>query len=82
VAHTCNPTYSAGKNQEDGSLKPAQANNLRDPISEIPNTKKDGGVAHGVGPEFKLQYCKKKKNKKGERERERERRIYTSSKIF
>jgi hypothetical protein len=23
-----------------------------------------GGVAQGVGPEFKLQYCKKKKKKK------------------
>jgi hypothetical protein len=28
-----------------------------------PFTKKVGGVAWGVGPEFKLQYCKKKKKK-------------------
>jgi hypothetical protein len=37
---------------------------LRDPISKIPNTKRAGGVAQGVGPEFKPQYRKKKKEKK------------------
>jgi hypothetical protein len=26
VAHTCTPSYSGGRDQEDGSLKPAQAN--------------------------------------------------------
>jgi glutamine amidotransferase-like uncharacterized protein len=26
--------------------------------------KRAGGVAHGVGPEFKPQYCKKKKGRK------------------
>jgi hypothetical protein len=32
----------------------------RDPISKIPITKKGlGGMAQGVGPEFKSQYCKK-----------------------
>jgi hypothetical protein len=35
---------------------------LQDPISKKPITKKRaGGVAQGVDPEFKLQYCKKKK---------------------
>jgi hypothetical protein len=34
---------------------------LPDPISKIPNTKKAGGVAQGVGPEIKPQYRKKKK---------------------
>jgi hypothetical protein len=32
-----------------------------------PSQRRDGGVAQGVGPEFKPQYCKKKsinKNKK------------------
>jgi hypothetical protein len=28
-----------------------------------PFTKRAGGVAEGVGPEFKPQYCKKKKKK-------------------
>jgi hypothetical protein len=32
VAHTCNPSYSGGRDQEDHSLKPARANSLRDPI--------------------------------------------------
>jgi hypothetical protein len=32
----------------------------QDPISKIPNTKRAGGVAQGVGPEFKHHYHKKK----------------------
>jgi hypothetical protein len=31
-AHSCNPSYSGGRDQEDHSLKPAQANSYRDPI--------------------------------------------------
>jgi hypothetical protein len=45
-------------------LKPAPANILRDPISKIPIIKRADGVAQGEGPEFKPQYCKKKKKKK------------------
>jgi hypothetical protein len=30
VAHTYNPNYSGGKDQEDQSSKPAQANSLGD----------------------------------------------------
>jgi hypothetical protein len=44
-------------------LKPAQTNSSRDPISKIPKTKKAGGMAQGVNPEFKPQYHKKKKKK-------------------
>jgi hypothetical protein len=51
VAHTCNPSYSGGL-----WLKSAWENSLRDPISKIPNTKRAGGVAQGVGPEFKPRY--------------------------
>jgi hypothetical protein len=49
-------------------LKPAWANSLQDPISK--NTyhkkkkKKAGGVAQGIGSQFKFQYCKKKKKEK------------------
>jgi hypothetical protein len=32
VAEAGNPSYSVGRDQEDCSLKPALANNLRDPI--------------------------------------------------
>jgi hypothetical protein len=31
-AHTCNPRYSGGRNEEKCSLKPAQANSFQDPI--------------------------------------------------
>jgi hypothetical protein len=36
--HAYNPIYSGGRDQEDHSLKPAEANSSRAPISEIPNT--------------------------------------------
>jgi hypothetical protein len=39
VAHAYNPRYSGGRDQEDHSLKPAQANSLEDPISKNPITK-------------------------------------------
>jgi hypothetical protein len=42
-------------------LKPAWTNSSRDPILKIPNTKRAGAVAQDIGPEFKPQYCKKKK---------------------
>jgi hypothetical protein len=32
VAHTCNPSCSGGRDQEDHGLKLAQATSLRDPI--------------------------------------------------
>jgi hypothetical protein len=41
VAHACNPSNSGGRDQEDYSFKPAQANSLQDPILKIPITKKD-----------------------------------------
>jgi hypothetical protein len=69
VAHACNPTYSGGSDQEDCSSKPSWANSLKDPISKIPNTKRAGGVAQGVGPEFKLQYHKKKKRRRRRKEK-------------
>jgi hypothetical protein len=40
VAHTCNPRYSGGRDQEDQSLKPAWANSSRDTILKQPITKK------------------------------------------
>jgi hypothetical protein len=65
VAHACNPSYSGDRDQEDHSSKSAQANSSQDPISKIPNTKRAGGEAQCVGPEFKPQYHKKKKRKQG-----------------
>jgi hypothetical protein len=40
VAHTCNPSYSGSRDQEDRSLKPAQANSVQDPIAKKLITKK------------------------------------------
>jgi hypothetical protein len=64
VAHTYNPSYSGGIDQEDRSLKPAQANSSQDPISKQkkPSQKRAGGVAQGISPEFKPQYPPPKKN--------------------
>jgi hypothetical protein len=36
VAHTYNPSYSGGRDQEDCSLKPSEANSSRDPILKKP----------------------------------------------
>jgi hypothetical protein len=70
VAHTCNPSYSGGRGQEDHGLKPAQENSLPDPISKkkTHHKKKTGRVAQGIGSEFKPQYCKKKNQIKSQNE--------------
>jgi hypothetical protein len=34
VAHTYNPSYSGGRDEEDGSSKSAQPNGSKDPISK------------------------------------------------
>jgi hypothetical protein len=39
VAHACNPSYSKGRGQEDGGLKPAQADGSEDPNLKILHTK-------------------------------------------
>jgi hypothetical protein len=39
VAHTCNPSLSGGRDQEDHGSKPAQANSAEDPVLKTPNTK-------------------------------------------
>jgi hypothetical protein len=42
VAHTCSPSYSRGRNQEDHGSKPAQANSLQNPISKKKKITKKG----------------------------------------
>jgi hypothetical protein len=53
VTHVYNLNYLGGRDQEAHSSRPAQAKSLRDPISKNPTQKRTGGVAQGVGPEFK-----------------------------
>jgi hypothetical protein len=60
VAQTYNPSNSGGRDQEDHGLKPAPANSSKRPYLEK-TQKKTGGVAQGVGPEFKPYNCQKKK---------------------
>jgi hypothetical protein len=45
VAHTCNPSYSGGRDQEDHSLKSAQANSFM--ISYLKNTHHEKGWQSG-----------------------------------
>jgi hypothetical protein len=64
VAHSCNPSYSGGRDQEDHSSKPAWANSLRSYRENTHHPKKRaGGVAQGIGLGFKPQYCQKKKKR-------------------
>jgi hypothetical protein len=64
MAHTCNPSYSEVRDQEELSSKAAQANSSQNPILKILNTHtKKGLVEWLVGPEFEAQYHKKRKEK-------------------
>jgi hypothetical protein len=64
MAHVCNPRYSGGRDQEDHSSKSAWANSMQDLISKKTlHNKRADGVAQGVDPEFKPQYCKNKHTK-------------------
>jgi hypothetical protein len=60
MAYACNLSYSGGRDQEDHSLRPTQANSSRDPILKKICTKRVEGVVQGIGPELKPQYYKKK----------------------
>jgi hypothetical protein len=66
VAHACNLSYSGGRDQEDCSLNPAQANRSPDLILKIPNTHIKKGWWSGssglpsANPEFKTQYHRKR----------------------
>jgi hypothetical protein len=66
VAHACNPRYSGGRDQEDHVSKSALANRLWPYLEKTHHNERDGGVVQGIGPEFKPQYCKKKKKRQYE----------------
>jgi hypothetical protein len=53
VAHSCNPSYSGGREQEDLGSKPVWSNRLKKKI-----TKRAVGVSQSVDPAFKPQYQK------------------------
>jgi hypothetical protein len=56
VTHSCNASYSGGRDQEDRSSKTTWADSSWDPISKKTLHKRAGGVTQCVGPEFKSQY--------------------------
>jgi hypothetical protein len=61
VTHACNPGYSEGRDQEDGGSKPAWEIVHETLSRKYLTQKRADGMAQGVGPEFKSQYCKKQK---------------------
>jgi hypothetical protein len=60
MAHTCNPSYAGGRDQEDHSLKPARAI-VRETLSKKKKITKRGWWALSSN----LSTAKKKKGKKG-----------------
>jgi hypothetical protein len=58
VAHTCNPSYSEGRDQEANAGRQFK----RPYLKNTHHKKRVNGMVQGVdiGPEFKLQYQKKK----------------------
>jgi hypothetical protein len=55
-------------------IKAQSQHRVREILSQkYPTQKRAGGVAQGVGPECKPQYCKRKEGREGEREEGRER---------
>jgi hypothetical protein len=64
VAHACNLSCSgerSGASQFKASPGKQFSTVLETPSQKSSSQKRAGGVAQGVGPEFKPQYCKKKK---------------------
>jgi hypothetical protein len=64
MAHAYNPSYSGGRDQEDGGSKTAWQIVCETLSWKNPSQKKVGGVTQGIGLELKPQYCKRKKKKK------------------
>jgi hypothetical protein len=64
VAHSYNPSYLEGRDQEDCGSKSAQANSLplRPYLRKNHPKNRAGGMAQGAGPEFNP--CAAKKRKK------------------
>jgi hypothetical protein len=65
VAHTSNPSYSEGRDQEDCGSKQAWKIVCKILFQKNPTQKnRVGGVVQGISPEFKPQYCEKNKRRK------------------
>jgi hypothetical protein len=53
VAYACNPSYSGGREQEEAVQSHPGQIVLETLCRKNPSQKRAGGVAQGVGPEFK-----------------------------
>jgi hypothetical protein len=62
VAHTFNPSYSGGRDQEDHSSEPTQANSSQDPILKKAKQKRAGGVDQVQTPVLERKERKGKKD--------------------
>jgi hypothetical protein len=67
VAHTCNPSYTGGRDQEDRSLKLAWTNSLRDPISKKNITKRGSWSGSRCKPWVQTSVPQKKKKREKEK---------------
>jgi hypothetical protein len=68
VAHSCNPSNSGGRDQEDHGLRSAWGNSLQDPISKMHNIKRltewfkwKSACLASVRPWIQTQYHQKEK---------------------
>jgi hypothetical protein len=58
VAHTCNPSYSGSRDQDDCSSKPAQAKFAKPYLEKQKSQKKGWWSGSGCTPELKFQPTK------------------------
>jgi hypothetical protein len=65
VVHICNLIYSGGRYLEDLSSNQLWQLVRKTVSQKNPSQKRVGGVAQGVGLEFKPQYHKRKQTKQG-----------------
>jgi hypothetical protein len=68
VAHSCNPSYLGGRDQEDRGSKPVGANSSRDPIFKKPIKKKKRLVGWFKVKALSTNPSTRKKKKKEEEE--------------
>jgi hypothetical protein len=62
VAHACNPSYSGSRDPKDHGSKPVWAKYFTKLyLKKKTSQERAGGMAQGVGPEFKPQYPPKKR---------------------
>jgi hypothetical protein len=62
VAHTCNPNYSGGRDQEDQEEASPGKQFERPYLEKAPSQKRAGRMVQDISSEFKPQYRQKNKD--------------------